>query len=221
VEHHASSGSTVLPEVRLVVLTSALACLHIDWGFIRLNVTSADQFSSHCRDHRDQQLADFENPAVQRCAADFQAEVPFQNHALPMQGRVIAIFAYDRLDDDPVTRPALLDDPWRQRRRDDAEILTRPASPLLSFRDQYEVLRRFHVQLGTLLVADHHCFFAAAFAYALIRCARQDPLYARKIRRQLLAARMLDRLLRRAKRWRMLALRLLGHFPDDRLKLEQ
>src|ERR1017187_5809417 len=131
VEHHGSSGATVLPEVRLVVLTSALACLHIDWGFIRLNVTSADQFSSHCRDHRDQQLADFENPAVQRCAADFQAEVPFQNHALPMQGRVIAIFAYDRLDDDPVPRQALLDDPWRQRRRDDAEILTRPASPLL------------------------------------------------------------------------------------------
>src|SRR3984893_9401075 len=116
IEHHASSGATVLPEVRLVVLTSALACQHIDWGFIRLNVTSADQFSPHCSAHRDQQLADFEDPAVQRCAADFQAEVPFQNHALPMQGRVIAIFADDRLDDDPVTRQALLDDPWRQGR---------------------------------------------------------------------------------------------------------
>jgi hypothetical protein len=92
----------------LVVLTSTLARLHIDWGFIRLNVTSADQFSPHCRAHGDQQLADFEDPAVQRCAADFQAEVPFQNHALPMQGRVIAIFADDRLDDDPVTRQALL-----------------------------------------------------------------------------------------------------------------
>ena len=105
-----------------MVLTSALACLHIDWGFIRLNVTSADQFSPHCRDHRDQQLADFEDPAVQRCAADFQAEVPFQNHALPMQGRVIAIFADDRLDDDPVTRQALLDDPCRQGRGDHSEF---------------------------------------------------------------------------------------------------
>src|SRR5258708_17659968 len=116
IEHRAPSGATVLPEVRLVVLTSALACLHIDWGFIRLNVTSADQFSPHYRAYRDQQLADFEDPAVQRCAADFQAEVPFQNHALPMQGRVIAIFADDRLDDDPVTRQALVDDPWRQGR---------------------------------------------------------------------------------------------------------
>src|ERR1039457_6874495 len=114
VENRGSSGATVLPEVRLVVLTSALACLHIDWGFIRLNVTSADQFSPHCRAHRDQQLADFEDPAVQRRAADFQAEVPFQNHALPMQGRVIAIFADDRVDDNPVTRQSLLDDPGRQ-----------------------------------------------------------------------------------------------------------
>ena len=99
-----------------MVLSSALACLHIDWGFIGLNVSSANQLSPHRGDHRDQQFADFEDPAVQRCAADFQADVPFQNHALPMQGRVIAIFADDRVDDDSVTRQALLDDPWRQGR---------------------------------------------------------------------------------------------------------
>ena len=151
-----------------MVLTSALACLHIDWGFIRLNVTSADQFSPHCRDHRDQQLADFEDPAVQRRAADFQADVSFQNHALPIQRRVIAILADDRVDDDPVTRQALLDDPWWQWCRDHSEFLTPPASPFLSFRDQHKILRRLHIQLGTLLVADHHGFFSAAFAYALI-----------------------------------------------------
>ena len=111
VEHHASSGATVLPEVRLVVLTSAFAHLHIHRRFIRLNVTAADQLSPHRRDHRDQQLADFQNPAVERGAADFQVEVPFQNHALTMQGQVIAILADDCLDDDPVTRQALLDDP--------------------------------------------------------------------------------------------------------------
>jgi hypothetical protein len=33
-----------------------------------------------------------------------------------MQGQVIAIFADNRVDDDPVTRQALLDDPWRQGR---------------------------------------------------------------------------------------------------------
>ena len=98
-----------------MILSSALVHLHIDRGFVRLNVTSANQFSPHRGDHRDQQLADFQDPAVQRRSADFQAEVSFQNHALPMQGRVIAILADDRVDDDAVTRQALLDDPWRQR----------------------------------------------------------------------------------------------------------
>jgi hypothetical protein len=36
-------------------------------------------------DRRNQQLAHFEDPAVQRCSADFQADISFQNHALPMQ----------------------------------------------------------------------------------------------------------------------------------------
>src|SRR5271165_543275 len=121
IEHHASSGATVLPEVRLVVLSSALACLHIDWGFIGLYVSSGDQLSPHCRDHWDQQLAHFEDPAVQRRAADFHADVSFQNHALPMQRRVIAIFADDRVDDDAVTGQAFLDDPWRQWCRDHSQ----------------------------------------------------------------------------------------------------
>src|SRR5664280_3501221 len=168
VEHHTSSGSAVLPQVGLMILSSSLAHLHIDRGFVRLNVTSADQFSPHCGDHRDQQLADFQDPAVQRRSADFQADVSSQNHALPIQGCVIAIFADDRVDDDAVTRQALLDDPWWQRCRNHSKLLTRPASPFLSFRDQHEILRRLYIQLGTLLVADHHSFSAATLAHALI-----------------------------------------------------
>jgi len=78
-------------------------CLYIDWRFIRLDVTPADQLSPHCRDHRDQQFAYSQNPAVQRRSADFQAELPFQYHALPMQRRVVAILADDRVDNDAVT----------------------------------------------------------------------------------------------------------------------
>src|SRR5260370_38868267 len=99
-----------------MILSSALAHLHIDRGFIRLYVSSADQLSPHRSDHRNQQLADLEDPAVQRRSADFQADVSFQNHALPMERCAIAIFADDRVDDDPVTRQALLDDPWWQWR---------------------------------------------------------------------------------------------------------
>ena len=68
------------------------------------NDRSADQLSPHRGDYRDQQFADFENPTIQRRAADVQAEIPFQNHALPMQGRVIATLADDRVGDNPVTR---------------------------------------------------------------------------------------------------------------------
>src|SRR5260370_32753610 len=94
-----------------LVLPSALVDLYRDWGFVRVNVTSANKRSPHRRDHRDQQLADLEDPTAQRRSADFQADVSFENHALPMQRCVIAIFADDRVDDDPVTRQALLDDP--------------------------------------------------------------------------------------------------------------
>src|SRR5437762_13126574 len=47
VEHYSCSGVTVLPEVRLVILSPALACLHIDWSFVGLNVTAGDQLSPY------------------------------------------------------------------------------------------------------------------------------------------------------------------------------
>jgi hypothetical protein len=100
-------------------------------------------------------------------------------------------------------------------------IRHRQASSLLSFRDQYEVLRWLHIQLGTLLVADHHRFSAAAFAKALIRCARQNPLDARKIRSQFLPAWMLGGSFRRAMDWLVLSLRRLDHFTDNGRKVKQ
>src|ERR1022692_4341602 len=133
---------------------------------------------------------------------------------------VVAILADDRVDDDAVARQALLDDPWRQWCRYYSELFARPASPFLSFGDQHEVLRGFYIQLRTLLVADQHRFFAAAFAHALIRCTGQNPLYARKIRRQLLPARMFGRSLRRAPGGRFRTPRLLDLFTDDGFKLE-
>src|SRR5271166_3805947 len=76
-------------------------------------------------------------------------------------------------------------------------------------------------RLGTLLVADHYSFFAPTRAHALIRCARQDPLYARKVRRQLLAARMLAGSVRRAPHRRGLTFPLHHYFTDGWLKREQ
>src|SRR5208337_622785 len=102
-----------------------------------------------------------------------------------------------------------------------SKLLTRPAGPFLSFRDQHEVPCRLDIQPGTLVVADHHSFFAATHAQALIRSARQYPLYARKIRRQFLAARMLAGSVRRAPHQRGLTFLLHHHFTDDGLEFEQ
>src|ERR1035441_3902088 len=52
VEQHTSTRLNVLPQIRLVVLSPSLACLHIDRGFMRLNVSSANQLSPHRGDHR-------------------------------------------------------------------------------------------------------------------------------------------------------------------------
>jgi hypothetical protein len=49
-----------------MILPSALAHLHINRSFIGLYVSSADHLSPHRGDHRDQQLAHFEDPAVKR-----------------------------------------------------------------------------------------------------------------------------------------------------------
>ncbi len=70
-------------------------------------------------------------------------------------------------------------------------------------------------------LADHHSLFAATLAHALIRCARQDPLYARKVCRQFLTTRMLAGSVRRAPHRRGLTFPLHHHFTDDWLKREQ
>src|SRR5271165_4215448 len=76
-------------------------------------------------------------------------------------------------------------------------------------------------RLGTLLVADHYSFFAPTRAHALIRCARQDPLYARKVRRQFLAARMLAGSIRQEPHRSPITLLPHYYLIDDRLKFEQ
>jgi hypothetical protein len=110
--------------------------------------------------------------------------------------------------------------PRWHRGREHSKFLARAAYSLLSLRDQHEVLRRLHIQLRTVLMANHHCFSTAALAHALIWCAEQNPLDARKIRRQFLAARMFARSLRPAIHWRALTLRLHYHFTHVGLKLE-
>jgi len=120
---------------------------------------------------------------------------------------MITILAHHRVDHDLITGQALLNDSWRQRGRDHTLFLARLAGALLALADHYEVLRRLHIQLATLLVADQDRFFAAALADTLLGRALQDPLYTRKRCGQFLPSRMLALRFRRGLDRRALALR--------------
>jgi hypothetical protein len=85
----------------LVVLTSALACLHIDWGFIRLGdgtiagkIRSYEDgsgaqafraYSRHSRSHSESP------PLVRSCADDGAGAFPSDDHGLAAQLRIIAL----------------------------------------------------------------------------------------------------------------------------------
>src|SRR6516164_1601440 len=201
-----------------MVFPSALAYLPVHWGFIGLDVGAADQLSPHRSDHRGEQFAHPQYPTIERRPAEFQTRVPLQDRALSIQWSMVAVLADDCVDHDLVTGQALLDDPWRQGRRDHTPFLARLASTLLAFRDQHEVLRRLYIQLGAYLVADHCRLFPAAFADTLLGGTCQDPLYPRKVRWQFLPPRMLALRLRRGlHRWAF-TFRLDFHTADSRLQ---
>src|SRR6266496_2600273 len=163
----------------------------------------------------------FQNPTVQCRPADFHTAVPLQHRVLSIQRLMIAILADHHVDHNLITSQALLDDSWGQRSRDHTLLLARLAGALLAFADQHEILRRLHIQLGALLVADHCRLFPAAFADTLLGRARQDPLYPRKVCRQFLPPWMLALRLRRGLDRRAPALRLDFHTADSRLQFQQ
>jgi hypothetical protein len=63
-------------------------------------------------------------PTIERRPAQFQTGVSLQYRTLPIQRLMITTLANHRVDHDPITGQAFLDDPWRQRCRDNSDSLT-------------------------------------------------------------------------------------------------
>jgi hypothetical protein len=78
-----------------------------------LNVISFKQLASHCSYQGYQQLTDLQRPSIQCGSADAQTRFTLQGRTLPMQRKVIAVFADNRVDDDAVSGQALLNNPRR------------------------------------------------------------------------------------------------------------
>src|ERR1019366_1746832 len=154
-------------------------------------VSAPDLLAAHDRDQRHQEIADAHHPALDGCAADVDACVAQQDHALTIWRAVIRVFADDRIDDHLIADQALLDDPRRQRCSHHAAFFAPLAGTLLAPGHLHEVRCRLHIQLFAYFVADDRRLPAAAAAYTLLGRAGNHALHARKIRRQRLTARML------------------------------
>jgi len=103
---------------------------------------------------------------------------------------VICVFADYRINHQPITGQAFIDDPARQRRTLDSLLFAAFTGSLLAFGHQHEVFGPFDIQLLRSLVADHARFFATLAADALVGCAGDDLFDPRQINWQLLATGM-------------------------------
>jgi len=77
----------------LVILAATIMRLHVDRCFIGLDVAARKQLAPHRAHHRRQHFSDRHDPAAHRGAADVDACVAQQDHALTIERIVISVFA--------------------------------------------------------------------------------------------------------------------------------
>src|SRR5262249_31110665 len=138
VEDHGSPRPTVLPQVGLMIVPSPIAHLHRHRRFIGLQEASPQQFVLHGPDHRHQHLPYLHHPTIHRRTAQLQPRFLFQGHALPVQWKMFAVLADQRLDHYAIADQPLFDDPLRDRRRPHSAS-TAAAGSLLSLAYLYEI----------------------------------------------------------------------------------
>jgi hypothetical protein len=129
---------------------------------------------------------------------------PSQDRTLPVQGTIICVLAHHRVDHQPITGQALINDPGRQRRTQHALLFAPFTDSLLALGYPYKVFCGFDINLFRTFVADDNSFFAALTAVALIGCEGDDLFDSWQLRRQLLPTGMLARFLKR--QFKLLAL---------------
>ena len=181
IEDRPTARRSVLPEVGLMVLTTLVVRLHIDRGFVGLEVTTGQQLPAHGPDHRGEHLADRHHPAAHRGPRDLDAHIAQQDGALTIEWAVIGILADDGVDNHLVGHQALVDDARWKRRHGDALLLAPLAGAFLALDDLDVILGRLDLQHFAVVVADHFRFRAALSAHALLGRASDDLLHARQI----------------------------------------
>src|SRR5664279_737622 len=174
-----------------MILAALVVHLHTHRRFIRLDVTSTEQFAPHHACNELKHFACFHYPTVHRGAVDVDARIPLEDRALPIEWERVTILVHHGVDDHSIRDQRLGDDAlWHGRNRD-ALLFALPAGALFALGDAHEVHGSSHVEHFALLIADDSGLFAAAAADALLGRAGDDLLDALQMRWQRLAAWML------------------------------
>jgi hypothetical protein len=92
----------------LMVFASAIVHLHCHRGFVCLDIIPCEQFLTHRRANRTQQFSDPIDPASQSRSGYFDPKLPLQDRALAIKWQVVCVFAYNRIDNDPITGQGLV-----------------------------------------------------------------------------------------------------------------
>jgi hypothetical protein len=116
VEDHHSTRPAVLPQIGLVIFATHAFRLNAHRRFIGLDIVAGQQLLSHCPADGPEQFTDPHHPAIQGSPGQVNAGFPTQNCTLSIQRTVICLLAHHRVDHQPITGQAFVDDAGRQRR---------------------------------------------------------------------------------------------------------
>jgi hypothetical protein len=190
IEHDRPLRATVLPEVSLPVLSSAIVHLYAHRSFIRLDVVALQKFPSHCCYDRSQQFAHSHHPTVHCRPGELDPGFPLKYRTLAIDRYMVGIFADHRVNNDSIAGQAFINDPRRQGRTVDSPFFASFAGTLFTFGYPHKVSSRLDIELLRSFVANHRRAFAIVTADTLLGSAGNDLFFSGQLGWQLLPAGM-------------------------------
>jgi hypothetical protein len=99
-----------------VIFASCPLGLNAHGRFIGLDIVSNQQLLGHGPADGPEQFANPHHPTVQSRSGQFDPGLPFQDRALSVERNMLSVFTDHRVNDNPITGQAFVDDPGWQRR---------------------------------------------------------------------------------------------------------
>ena len=91
VEDVRTAGGSILPQKRFMVLAALVVHLHAHRRLVSLDVTAAEQLAAHDAHDGLQHLTHSHDPSIHGGAADVEARIALEDHALPIDRKAVGI----------------------------------------------------------------------------------------------------------------------------------